>query len=76
MEEAAVNGGFSQLAKLRSLLNLRRNAVELRIEGRADRVDSRDNHNRDASSDQAAFDRCGARLVLQERKNLRHWTSS
>jgi hypothetical protein len=33
MEEAAVSGGFSQLANSRSLFKLRRNAFELRVEG-------------------------------------------
>src|SRR5262245_32516920 len=76
MEEAAGTGGFSQVPNLRSLLKLRRDVVELRVQGRADRVHGRNDHDRNASSDETILNRGGARLVLQERNNLRHETST
>jgi len=70
MEEAAGTGGFSQVSNVRSLFKLRRDAVELRVQGRADRVHGRNDHDRNASSDETILNRGGARLVLQEATTL------
>jgi hypothetical protein len=77
-KKAAVSGGF--LIKPahvdETLFQLGRNAVELRVQGGADRIDRRNNYNGNASGDETVLDRGRTRLVLQERKNLRHLTHS
>ena len=64
MEEAAGIGGFSQVSNVRRLLKLRRDAVELRIQAGADRVHGRNDHDRNASSDEAILDRGGEPPLL------------
>jgi len=53
-----------------SLLQLGRDAGELAVEGRADRIDGRDDHNGNASGDEAIFNGRRTRLILQKRKHL------
>src|SRR6185312_13346473 len=54
------------------LFQLGRDAAEVGVQLRADRVDDGDDGNRDASSDQTVFDRGRTRLVLEKRNNLGH----
>ena len=71
-KEAAIFGGsilsFTQEAEI--LLQLGRNARELAVERRADRIDRRDDHDRDTGGDQAVFDRSRTRLVLENANSL------
>src|SRR5215468_10213472 len=69
-KEAANNGGFLNQPRGNSLLQLGRNAVELAVERAADRIDRRNDHNGDASSDEAVLNRGRTRLVFQKRENL------
>ena len=55
-----------------TLLELRRDAGETAVEGRADRIDGRDDHNGNASGDEAVLDRGRSRFVLQKRYDFRH----
>jgi hypothetical protein len=77
-KEAAIFGGsilsFTQEAEI--LLQLGRNARELAVERRADRIDRRDDHDRDTGGDQAVFNCSRTRLVLEKRKQLRYLTHS
>jgi hypothetical protein len=54
------------------LLELGRNARELGIECRADRIDSRNDHDRNAGGDQTIFNRGRAGFVLEKRENFQH----
>jgi len=65
---------FGQEAE--SLLQLGRNARELAVERGADRIDRRNDHDRDTGGDQAVFNCSRTRLVLEKRKQLRHLTHS
>ena len=50
------------------LLQLRGDGVEFRVKSGADRVDGGDNHNRNAGSDQAVFNRSGASTRFSEKR--------
>src|SRR5262249_49949254 len=59
---------FTELSEVKKLLQLSRDAVELAVQGRANRVDR--------CCDQAVFDSGGSRLVVQKRSDFRHVTGS
>jgi hypothetical protein len=64
---------MSQLMEwMERLLQLGRDVGELAVEGRANRVHGRNNHDRNASRDQAVFDCSRTGLVLEKRENLGH----
>jgi len=65
---------FGQEAE--SLLQLGRNARELAVERGADRIDRRNDDDRNASGNQALFNRSRTRLVLEKRKQLGNLTQS
>jgi hypothetical protein len=52
------------------LLQLGRDAVELAVERAANGIDSRDDHNGNAGSDEAVLDRGSAGLVLEKRNDF------
>ena len=54
------------------LLKLGRNAGEIGVERAADRIDRRNNHNGNASSDQTIFDRGSSRIVFQKSEDFGH----
>src|SRR5262245_49351509 len=59
---------FTELSEVKKLVQLSRDAVELAVQGRANRVDR--------CCDQAVFDSGGSRLVVQKRSDFRHVTGS
>src|SRR5690242_20142583 len=63
-KEAAPTDGFKLVVWSTSagLFQLGRNAVELGIQGSTNRIHGRDNHDRNASSDQTIFNRGGPRI--------------
>jgi hypothetical protein len=71
-KEAAISGGsilsFTQEAEI--LLQMGRNARELAVERGADRIDRRNDHDRDTGGDQAVFNRSRTRLVLENANSL------
>jgi hypothetical protein len=66
-----LNGCFSQNGG-GELLELRGDALEFAVQVGTNRIDSRDNNNRNTGSDQAVFNRGRPRLILQKRNNFRH----
>jgi hypothetical protein len=58
-------GAFFQSGCARELLQLAGDARERSIELGAEAVDDGDDGDRDAGRNEAVFDRCGARLILQ-----------
>jgi hypothetical protein len=56
----------------KKLLQLRRDAVELGVEGRADRVDGCDDHDRNSRGDQTVFNRGRPGFILEKRNNSGH----
>jgi hypothetical protein len=73
---AAVSGGSGCVQVMSQLLKLGRDAVELGVEARADRIDRGNDHDRNAGGNQTIFNRGGAGLILQKSKDLRHLTRS
>ena len=63
-DEAGVTGGFDCPSHGTVLLQLRRDGGELAVEGGADRIDGSNDHDRNASGDQAVLNRGRSRLVL------------
>jgi hypothetical protein len=57
------------------LLQLGRNTLELAVEVGANRVDGRDNHDRNASGDQPVFDCSCTGFIFEKRKHARHVTA-
>jgi len=67
-----VKAASSEPATWSVLLELGRDRLELRVQGCTDRIDRRDDHNRNAGGDQTIFDGGSARLVFEERKKGMH----
>ena len=67
---------ITEIVWVQNLFQLGRYAVELAVQGRTNRVDRCNDHDRNAGSDQAVFNRGGARIIFQKRSDLGHVTGS
>ena len=72
LEAANWGGLFASVSRVGGLLQLGRDAGEVRVQLRAESIDDRDDRDRNTSGDEAVLDGGSARVVLQKGDNFTH----